>query len=256
MRPVTYIRLLSTSSTNDEVRRMLADDPDCQDLTVVTTISQTAGRGQQGNHWEAVAGKNLTFSVLLKPHRLPANRQFILSQMMALAVQRTYSQYVDDVTVKWPNDIYWRDRKLSGTLIECDLQGKDVTTAIVGVGMNVNQTVFVSDAPNPVSLRQLTGRNYPLETILDQLMDQFTQLYGLPEAAWDSMVRKPYCDVLYRREGFHPFQDASGRFDASIESIEPTGHLVLLTREGERRRYEFKEVHFLLPEDESIKKHR
>ena len=100
------------------------------------------------------------FSILLYPDFLPANRQFLISQIASLSVKETLEKYTDSVTVKWPNDIYWKDRKICGMLIENDLSGQHLYCSVVGIGLNINQEIFRSDAPNPISLTQITGKTY------------------------------------------------------------------------------------------------
>ncbi len=238
--------LQSTDSTNSYLRRLIAEGKDLPDMTVVTAFEQTAGRGQKGNSWETEPGKNVIFSLLCHPVFVRPSQQFVLSQCIALAIAETLSEYTDGITVKWPNDVYWRDKKISGTLIECDLQGCKISNCIIGSGININQTVFRSDAPNPVSLKQITGVDHDADTILAQTVERFTSLYDLLRKGKDSVIAERYMKCLYRREGFYYYEDADGRFSARIHSIEPSGHLVLQTVDGSLRSYEFKEVRFIL----------
>ena len=120
------------------------------------------GKGQVGNSWESEAGKNLMFSVLLHPDFVPANQQFLISQISALAVQQMLETFVKPISVKWPNDIYWNDKKICGMLIENDIAGTKLINSIIGIGININQKKFISNAPNPVSLTQITGKEYDL----------------------------------------------------------------------------------------------
>ena len=139
---------------------ILDDSPWFEWIRLHSTDStiQTAGRGQAGNSWESEAGKNLLFGLLFHPREVEANRQFILSQAVALSICETLSDYAEDIRIKWPNDIYWKDRKICGMLIENTLVGRCIENCIIGAGININQQTFCSDAPNPVSLRQITGK--------------------------------------------------------------------------------------------------
>ena len=229
---------------------MLSFGDQIEGMTLVVAEAQTAGRGQTGNHWESEAGKNLTFSLLFHPDFVLASEQFILSQCIALSVWHALIDYVpaeNALTIKWPNDIYVDDRKICGTLIECDLQGKHISNCIIGTGLNVNQTVFHSDAPNPVSLKQLTGKEHDREAILDSIVAHFQLLYEQVLGGHSADIRKEYMQHLYRREGFHTYRDVRGEFLAEIADIEPTGHLLLRFENGNVCRYEFKEVQFLIP---------
>lgn len=250
---ISRINLSTVDSTNLFVREMLAEEgtgkvvsADClPGFTLVVADDQTKGRGQQGNSWETERGKNLTFSLLCHPDFLLASQQFVLSQCMAVAVRKALSQYVDDVEVKWPNDIYVGDRKISGTLIECDLQGKQISNCIIGVGININQIVFRSDAPNPTSLKLLTNRDVDREAVLSAIMENFQAFYQLLVEGREEEVRQLYMEHLYRREGFHRYADVRGEFMAQIADVEPKGHLRLRFENGAVVRYEFKEVCFL-----------
>ena len=156
------IRLEETTSTNNYLRGLVGKES-LPEGSIVVTEYQTAGRGQVGNTWESEPGKNLMFSIILYPDFLPANRQFLISQIAALSVKETLDAYVDGITVKWPNDSYWHDQKICGMLIENDLTGHSLYCSVIGIGININQREFLSDALNPVSLVQITGREYDRE---------------------------------------------------------------------------------------------
>ncbi len=209
---------------------------------------QTAGRGQRGASWESDSGRNLLFSVLFCPEQIEVKRQFRLSQVMSLAIQGVLNEQVDKgFVIKWPNDIYYGERKVCGTIIETQWQGMMVERCILGVGINVNQTCFRSDAPNPISLRQICGRELDrdelLRTIAERWMFEMDCLYDGGEAD----VARRYRENLMWAEGIHTYHDADGEFRASLLDVEPDGHLVLQTEtEGELRRYMFKEVKHVL----------
>lgn len=250
---ISRVNLSTVDSTNSFVREMLAEEGTGQvisasslpDFTLVVADDQTKGRGQQGNSWETERGKNLTFSLLCHPDFVPASRQFLLSQGMAVAVRDALAEQVEGVEVKWPNDIYVGDQKISGTLIECDLVGKNIANCIIGVGVNINQTVFRSDAPNPTSLQLLTGKEHNREAVLSSILNHFQTYYRLLAEGKTEDVRQMYKEHLYRREGFHRYRDVRGDFWAEIAGVEPTGHLCLRFEDGNIVRYEFKEVQFI-----------
>lgn len=254
MEPVSRINLPTVDSTNSFVREMLEEEStggvvsasSLPGFTLVVADDQTKGRGQQGNSWETERGKNLTFSLLCHPHFVVASQQFLLSQCMAVSIREALARYVQEVTVKWPNDIYVGDRKISGTLIECDLQGKSISNCIIGVGININQTVFRSDAPNPTSLQLLTGEPYDREEILSAIIENFQAFYTMLQEGREEEVRQRYMQHLYRRTGMHRYSDVRGTFIAEIADVEPTGHLCLRFEDGNKVRYEFKEVRFMM----------
>lgn len=245
---IKRIQLESTDSTNSDARRRLDNGEPLPDISLVIANSQTAGRGQRGNTWEAEAGKNLLFSIVCHPEFVRASEQFVLSQAIALAVALTINEVVqtDDCRVKWPNDIYIGDKKVSGTLIECDLRGSNIETCIIGTGVNINQIVFRSDAPNPVSIAQIAGKEFDREAILSQILGRFTTIYNVIRRGNADSVRRLYKVWLYRKSGFHKYSDAKGEFLAEIADVEKTGHLVLRLENDELRRYEFKDVKFVI----------
>jgi BirA family biotin operon repressor/biotin-[acetyl-CoA-carboxylase] ligase len=224
-------------------------------VTVVTEY-QTAGRGCGSNTWESERGKNLTFSVLLHPTEIPADCQFRISEAVSVAICETLERCFcplspkdsspdsgeQKVTIKWPNDIYVGDKKICGILIENQLRGRLISDSIVGIGLNVNQTVFRSDAPNPVSIAQLTGHEEDREALLQAFHQRLSVTMEMePEALMEA-----YRSRLYRREGFYKFSDCRGEFEAKVMNVLDDGRLVLLDTEGTARMYAFKEVRFLI----------
>ena len=247
---VQIITLKEVDSTNNYLRNLAADEVK-NEIVVAVAKNQTAGRGQRGNSWESEAGKNLTFSILIRPTFLEARQQFILSQAIALSIKEVLYDYVRSPhpRIKWPNDIYWKDKKLAGILIENMLEGKYISQCIVGVGLNVNQREFLSSAPNPVSLYQILGAEIDREELLKKILQRIVSGYTALESelpniqkAFEALYRKQ----LYRRKGLYPYQDANGVFMAEFDHIAPDGHLFLKDEQGNIRRYAFKEVSYIL----------
>lgn len=239
------IFLDTVGSTNDYLRSVAT--PAQGDMVVAVARYQTAGRGQGSNTWESQAGKNLLFSVLTSPQTIDIRRQFVLSMAGALALKAALDVRCGDITLKWPNDIYWRDRKISGTLIETAVSGHTITRCIYGIGLNVNQRQFVGDAPNPVSLANITGRETPLEPLLDDILRHFGRYYGMATSGGEAAVMAQYHAALYRREGMHNYADtATGQvFAAQIEGVSADGQLHLLLADGQRRACSLKEIRFV-----------
>ncbi|MBE6306721.1 MAG: biotin--[Bacteroidaceae bacterium] len=238
------VKLEAIGSTNTYIDQIDVADS-LSEGYVVVAHSQTAGRGQRGNSWEAAPGKNLTFSYLLRPHDVVAHEQFILSQAVALAVVDVLSRYADGFSVKWPNDIYYCDKKIAGILIEHNLTGSHISRTIVGIGLNINQASFVSDAPNPVSLLQIMGREYDLDEVLSAILQATAMRYAMCNDDREGL-RQAYANVLYRREGYYRYRDADGEFEAAIRDVRPDGYLLLVDRAGREREYAFKEVAFVI----------
>jgi BirA family biotin operon repressor/biotin-[acetyl-CoA-carboxylase] ligase len=242
-----YIKVSQTASTNTYLSRLAATLPGG---TVIYTPSQTAGRGQKGNSWESEDGKNLTFSMLLKRPPVKARDQFYLSEAAALAVvEALAAEAGDGFSVKWPNDVYWQDKKICGMLLENSLDGTDIATCIVGIGLNVNQERFVSDAPNPVSLINITGREHDLEALLKRVCSRIEQLVdSLDDDNARADLHQRYMAALYRNDSrLHPWEDAAGhRLMASVAGIAPDGTLTLLHEDGTSHNYLVKEVKHII----------
>ncbi|GAB6395008.1 MAG: biotin--[acetyl-CoA-carboxylase] ligase [Bacteroidales bacterium] len=238
------IRLKETGSTNLYLREYMATNR-LLEGSVVIADAQTAGRGQTGNSWESEPGANLTFSIVLYPCFLPANRQFALTQITSLAVKETLDACTSGIRIKWPNDLYWKDKKAGGILIENDLSGGRLSSSVVGIGLNLNQTLFPANLPNPVSLKQITGKSFDREQLFSKLLANFHKYYRALRQDKDGDIRQAYMNALYRNDGFYPYRDAKGLFDACIQGVDELGYLRLRLRNGEVCRYAFKEVCFL-----------
>lgn len=245
MKPASFnlIRLDTCASTNSHLATIARDAPHA---TVVTAVNQTSGRGQRGNTWEAAPGMNLTFSMLLRQPGIFARDQFLLSEAVALGIADTLRPLLPghEVTVKWPNDIYVGDSKICGILIENSLSGPMIAHSIAGIGINVNQRRFVSDAPNPTSLAMLTGMTFDLDSLLDSVV-----------AAISARLQQPHPDrhadfmeSLWRRDRLCYRDAATGEiFYAKIAAVAPSGLLSLIDDNARLRSYAFKEVRAILP---------
>ena len=254
---MNYIELAETPSTNTYAAERASTLPHG---TVVSTLKQTAGRGQRGNVWEAEPGMNITMSVVLHPSDVHPSRQFSLSEAVAVATVRTLSEYAEDFSIKWPNDIYHADKKICGLLIEHSLSGARIDSTIAGIGVNVNQQVFRSDAPNPQSLRNIVCREIDRDALMRRLAEEIVSLCdALPED--EIRLHQEYLSLLYRREGFHEYvakirtDSADGRtalasgerFWARIANVRPDGMLELVTDTGAVYVFAFKEVAYRIP---------
>ena len=238
------IRLSDTASTNDYLLGLNTD----QDLCVVTDY-QSAGKGMGTNTWESEPGKNLLFSILLHPTWLPINRQYLLSMAEAVALVEVLG---DGFEIKWPNDIYYGDKKLSGTRIDINLQGSSLKDVIIGTGINVNQEVFLSNAPNPISLKNITGKEHDRDTLLRDILERFSVYYtklqkDFLRPSLDGMrswIDYQYHKNLYRRTGLHTYADKNSTFLAEIVRVAENGIITLRRDDGTLSSYEFKELRF------------
>lgn len=196
--PVPLIYIEETDSTNHYLND-LCNKQDVSELTTVVANYQTLGRGQRGNSWESEKGKNLIFSFVLYPTSLEIRRQFLLSQIISLSIKEELDTYVKDISIKWPNDIYWKERKICGILIENDLMGVHISQSIAGIGININQEEFFSPAPNPVSLKQITGQTYELSGILAGVMQRIIEYYSLLQKGEHTYITHRYQKALFRK---------------------------------------------------------
>lgn len=225
-----------TNSTNTLLKEFIAKG---QEPEFIYAGYQTAGRGQTGNSWESEKGKNLICSILLPPNK----NLYFLNIAVSVAIHRKISELgISELGIKWPNDIYWKDKKLAGILLENAIIGNEVKYAIAGIGLNVNQTKFTSDAPNPVSLKQISGKEYAIDQLMQDLLDAIHAVLNEPEEA----IWSEYKAHLYRREGYWPFADQNGAFEAQIEDVLPSGEIVLKDPEGKERIYHFKQIRYVL----------
>uniref|UniRef100_UPI004027285F biotin--[acetyl-CoA-carboxylase] ligase n=1 Tax=Alloprevotella sp. TaxID=1872471 RepID=UPI004027285F len=185
----------------------------------------------------------LLFSFVFHPTLIPAFQQFALSEALALGIRAALLSFVGEgITVKWPNDIYWQDKKIAGMLLTHTLCGATIATTLTGVGLNVNQRTFISDAPNPISLRQIIGKDVPRHQVLEALLQAFELRYRQIQQGDYDALHQEYMQCLYCGKGLHTYEDAAGRFQASIQHISSTGMLHLKRADGVEKVYAFKEV--------------
>lgn len=232
------------SSTNTYTIRLLADERPSEG-TIITTGFQSAGRGQPGNSWESEDGKNLLFSIILYPEMINPSEQFILSMAVSLGISDFVSRHTVGCKVKWPNDIYVNDDKIAGILLESSTMGEKISFMVAGVGLNINQEEFRSNAPNPVSLKQITGIEYNTSTCLGEVAADLDRRYADIRKGNNVSVRAEYLEKLYRNNEWTTFRDAEGLFTGMIKDVENDGRLSVETRSGRFRHYYFKEVEFI-----------
>ncbi|MCR5471090.1 BirA family transcriptional regulator, biotin operon repressor / biotin-[acetyl-CoA-carboxylase] ligase [Xylanibacter ruminicola] len=208
---------------------------------VVVADYQTAGRGCGSNSWESERGRNLTFSMLIHPENILAKEQFRITEVVSVAMCRMLQSYIyNKVEIKWPNDIYVGDKKICGILIENRLQGTEIKDSIIGIGLNVNQKEFKSDAPNPVSLYQLTGQETDLEEMLMAFLDCFDSELKSKTTCFT------YREMLFRRGKDSLYRSKTTCFTARLTDVLPDGRLLLVDQEGRECTYAFKEIQFII----------
>lgn len=236
-------RFGTLSSTNDEARDGRYGHGD-----LVTAEFQTAGRGQRGHAWSSAEGRNIMCSLLLEPSFLPVAEQFRLSQAVALAVCDLLAEYGIDTRIKWTNDIYAGDRKIAGILIEHSLSGERLARTVAGVGLNVNETDFAADLPNPVSMRLAAGRAFDRTEVLERLHAAFMRRYGQLEGGGAAAIEADYRARLYRLDAPQRFRiPVSGEeFTGRIRGVRPTGELRVELPDGRVEEYLFRQIEFVI----------
>jgi BirA family biotin operon repressor/biotin-[acetyl-CoA-carboxylase] ligase len=238
-----FIILESTESTNIHAMK-LANARLANPGTVFFAKEQYAGKGQRGRHWQSEQGSNIIMSALIEPPTPDPTRPFPLSIATALACHDLFSRFAGDKTcIKWPNDLYWNDRKAGGVLIENIIRGGKWMFSVIGIGLNINQTIFDPSLPNPVSLKLITGRSFEptdlarsLCTILDD------RIRSLKNDGFNALLEE-YNDSLYGKNTKMPFETNGNMFDGIIKSVTIDGELEIACPDS--RNFRFGEIRFL-----------
>jgi len=242
-RLIKYKQLVSTN-----VKAIsLYQDNKATDGAVIIADEQTGGKGNSNNKWESEPGKNLTFSILFKPDFIEPSEQFIITQLISLSIQENLESILrkKSVTIKWPNDIYVGDKKIAGILIQNFIRGNSIDMSVIGVGLNASQEMFISDAPNPTSIIIESGMDCPLDNLLEDILETFSQYISKYQNETSfSTLTKLYLDKLYKFGKRALYKDNQGSFMATITGITEFGELQLLDKNGSQRTYGFKEIEF------------
>ena len=260
-------------STNSEAKRHISD---IDNLSVLSALSQSEGRGQKGNKWSSFPGENLTFSIVLKFGEqtagkaglsvagklrlaVAAREQFVLTEIASLSIVEFLSRHGIKAKIKWPNDIYVGDKKICGVLIENSLRGENLSSSIIGIGLNVNQRNFDVNLPNPTSMVLETGFEEDIKGCLEEFMDIFQGYleYSLPNLRerylsylWRHNIPARYIDQTLQSQPLKTDSEGElpGReFTGIIRGLSPIGHLVVEDIEkGELKEFAFKEISYIL----------
>jgi BirA family biotin operon repressor/biotin-[acetyl-CoA-carboxylase] ligase len=241
-----FIELESVDSTNNYAMARAAEGK-ASHGTLYFAYEQWAGKGQRGRTWTSTPGENIVLSAVIEPVALKFSQAFALSACVALACHDLFSRYAGaaETRIKWPNDIYWNDRKAGGILIENSFRGTDWVLAIAGMGININQTVFPESARNPVALRQITGRSFDVVGLARELGDCLDRRYtALTTGAGAGPLISDYNDRLYRREETVRLKKENAVFETVVQGVSPQGQL--LTRDVMERQFTFGEVEWII----------
>ena len=217
--------------------------------SVVFTHKQTKGRGQVGNSWQAESGKNLTFSLVLHPHFLPAEKQFYLSKVTSLAIYGMLTDFLNpslyDIKIKWPNDILVNNQKIAGVLIENILRTSFIQSSVIGVGININQLDFSTVNKEVTSLARLLDQTFDIKASLGSFCKHFEVLYLSLKQGNKEKITKAYLSHLYRIQEWSNYVVNDKNMRAKIIQVEENGLLVMENEAGERIKFNFKEIGFI-----------
>ena len=239
------LTLKEVDSTNNFLKNILSNSKPLPEGTVIMAEHQYAGRGQQDNKWLSEPGKNLTFSVLLKPSFINVVNQFDLTRAISVGVCDTLRTVLGNgVKIKWPNDIYYNDRKLGGMLIENMVQGERINNSVVGIGLNVNQDSFSEGAGNATSVKQILHKDYDLRLLLSEICSQIEAYYLHLKAGRIYFVRNAYLQRLYWLNEPRRYRAHDAIFTGVIEGVADNG-LLQVKRDGTTTSYNLKEIEFL-----------
>ena len=240
-----YIHLEQIDSTNAYLQRQQSEH-DIRNW-VVSADEQTAGKGMGSNGWESEVGKNLTFSLALGMGFLPAERQFLLSEAVALGIIEVLDTLLpsEKLSIKWPNDIYFENRKLAGILINSTIKANMMDVSIIGIGLNVNQMKFQDWPTHPISLKMVTGKEYDLKPLLEQIAERILikvqQLKSSPTS-----IEKDYLKRLFRYRTWADYEIEGKILRLFMTGIDSFGRLQLLDTENKPYCFDIKEIRFVI----------
>lgn len=239
------IKLSATESTNTFLQGLMRKE-NLPDFTVVVTENQTKGRGQREASWESEKGNNLTFSVLKKHLELKTEYQFLISICVSLAVHSLLIELnLPRVKIKWPNDILSGTLKVCGILIENVLNGKEVKSSVIGIGLNVNQTVF-PDQLRATSIKKELKQELPLEPLLEKLVEKLQFFLSQVKVANELQLIAKYEELLFRKDVASTFQKPDGTiFSGIISGVTPNGKLKVKLEDDTSVKFGLKEVKLL-----------
>jgi BirA family biotin operon repressor/biotin-[acetyl-CoA-carboxylase] ligase len=254
------IELAEVDSTNLFANQLLKEKRPVEG-TVAWALEQSAGKGQGANKWTSETGKNLTFTILLYPGFLPADQQFFLNKVISLGVMDYVFSAVGDqkrvntgdkkydppvISIKWPNDIYAGNRKIAGILIEHQILGNRIGASVIGIGLNINQTAFPEDVPNPVSLKQLTGVDYDLRQELVAVCRAIDLRWMVLKEIGPATLDHTYASHLLGYGLERTYNVAGKLMEGVIVGVDNYGKLILHLQEGQYLALSHEEVKYII----------
>lgn len=240
------IRLQSVESTNSYLAELLKYH-DLSEGAVVMTQGQTSGRGQGGTRWSSDEGKNLLLSFVFFPVFLSLKDIFSLNKAFSLAVRDyLHGRLGAGIKIKWPNDIYWADKKVCGMLLENTINSTSINQSILGLGININQERFPDFLPNPVALKQVLGRELNLEYEFVLLCHHLESRYLQLRRGDAVRLHSDYVQSLYRYDEWCAYATDTEEFEAKIRGVDENGRLCLERKSGQTELFDMKEIRFVI----------
>jgi len=241
------LRFERLDSTNTHLNELLSREKLIEG-TVVITDTQFAGKGQSDHKWESAPGLNLTFSFVLYPEFLHPPKQFMLNKIISLAIKDFIDTKVPakDTSIKWTNDVYYKNSKIAGIIINNAIQGNKFLHTVVGIGVNINQTEYLSDAPNPISLSMITGKKYDLNNCFSEICKYLDQRYKQLKNKNTEMIDNEYLSSLYRLNKLYDYIYQNKKISAKITGIDEFGMLLLISDKGETLKCHKGDIRFII----------
>lgn len=234
----------SLKSTNSTATLLLREK-ELTEGTVIRAGFQTAGKGQQGNRWESERGKNLLCSIILFPSSVEPDEQFLIAMTISLGICDYLKQLLGNVTIKWPNDIYVNSYKLGGILIENSLIGNYIESSVAGLGININQETFSQEIPNPVSVKNITGKEHDIDLFLRELLSRLDNRYKQLLYGDRDQIRNEYFSNLYRAGEWHEYKSEGRLFKGKIAAVSTSGILTIEQEGKQFREFSFSELDYI-----------
>ena len=239
------ITLKTVDSTNNYANLLIADNVNINECAI-TALFQTEGRGQKSNIWISEEGQNLTFSLLLNTKYLKAENQFALSQSISLGIIDFLHRYNIDAEIKWPNDILIKKKKIAGILIENSIQGAFLFFSVVGVGININQTIYDSIGFEATSMKLETKKDFKCDELLNDLLDCLQYRIELLKQQDFILLHKEYLKNLFHFQAWSLFIKNGQTIKAKIIDVSNFGELVILSAEDKIEKYMFQEIKIIV----------
>jgi BirA family biotin operon repressor/biotin-[acetyl-CoA-carboxylase] ligase len=242
------IELQTVDSTNFYAEQLLKKQK-VTEGTIIFAHDQTSGKGQGENNWESEPRKNVTFSLVLFPEFLSPGQQFLLNKVISLGVLDFLARVIVEqrLSIKWPNDIYAGNRKIGGILIQNTVCGTVYESCIAGIGVNINQDTFTPVLPNPVSLKQITGKDFPVRDAVDLIVACIDNRYQQLQEGLSELLDREYREQLFGINEWRDYYMDKKLIKGKIRGVDESGMLMMEMENNSIRFFNHGEVEFAIP---------